>query len=464
MTVARSLAQATPALDFEVPLESGDPRYVDFGPVRGGDSIIHLRKLLERPSPGRWLHAVFASHRGAGKSTELKKLAKDIESQYFSIYFEANVEMDATKFSMEDLLLVVARVVEEEMRKRETPIASRELKKIEDWFSEVVFESAEGKKYLAGVKTEARAEGGIPFFAKLIGSVTSAFKVESTHRESMKNTLRKFPGTLMTFVNNLLDAASHELQKDGLKLLLLIDNMDRYDPKVIDELLVQSADRFKALKCHLIVTPPIGLVLKPESDSIEGVFRCETMPTVKLREPTQGYWEYAGEGRNVLLQALGKRIDLDKLIPDVAARDRLVLASGGAIRELLELAQDATLDANGEVITLADVEQTLLRRRSRLRDRIDANGWWDVLAEISRTKRLGKDAAYLEVVFQRLAFKYNGHVWYDVHPLIGDLLQEHGSELKQAAKKPAPKKKAVKKKAASRKKATGAAVKKAQDS
>lgn len=435
MNVAKTLAEATAALDFERPLESGDPRYVDLASARGTDVLDRLRKLLERQPADRWLHAVFASHRGAGKSTELKRLADAVRDKYFAVYFEANVEMDAVKFSMEDLLLVIARVVEEQMRKRKSPIPQAELKKVENWFSDVVLTDLQSKSFLAGVKTEAAAEGGIPFVAKLLASLTAGFKVESEHRESVQNTLKKFPGTLMTLVNNLLGAAAKSLDKQGLRLLLLIDNMDRYDPKVVDELLVQSADRFKALQCHLIVTPPIGLLLKPETQTLESVFRCETMPTVKLRDKASGYAEFSGSGRDVLLKALSRRIDVARLVPDTEAQNRLLSASGGAIRELLELAQDATLDAAGEIITLADVNRSLDRRRNRLRDLIDANGWWDALAKIAATKRLAKAPEFLEVVFQRLAFQYNGELWYDVHPLVSELLEQQKTKPPAARRK-----------------------------
>lgn len=420
--IATTLDAATPALEFEFPLESGDPRWTDLSAARGvDDPTARLRNLFGRQPSGRPLHVVFGSHRGAGKSTELKRLAAHLRDRYFAIYFEANVEMDANRFSMEDLLLVIARVVEEEMRKRGTPLEGDVLRKVEEWFGEVVFSDEEGKHYLAGVEASASAEGGIPFFAKLMASVTSSLRVESEHRKSVKTILRQYPGTLMTHVNNVLGAAADILRREGRDLLILIDNMDRYEPRLIDSLLVQSADRFRALACNLIVTPPISLLLRPESQGLEAIFRCETMPTVKMREKHHGYFEPSGPGRDKLLEALGKRIDVDALIPDEAVRTRLALASGGAIREFLELAQDATLDAAGDTITLADVNRTLDRRRQRLRDRIDANGWWDVLLEIARTKRLSTDESYLEVLFQRLAFQYNGEIWYDVHPLVSEL-------------------------------------------
>lgn len=420
MGIAETLHDATPALDLS-PLESDDQRWVDFSEARGTGSIERIKRLFERQPTGQWLHVVFASHRGAGKTTELKRLSSELSERYFPVYFEANIEMDNNRFEMEDLLLVLARYIEEKMRELGMPLDEDLLQDIEKWFSEVVFSDSSGKTFLAGVKAGAKAEGGIPFFSKLMASVTSSLRVESNHQKSIKTTLKKFPGTLMAHVNNLLTAAQKKLSEKGKELLILIDNMDRYEPKIIDDLLVQSADRFKSLACHLIVTPPIVLVLRPETQTLDSVFRCETMPTVKLRGKEQPYSEFSGPGRDRLLEALGKRINMDKLIPDEQARNRLVTASGGAIRELLELAQDATLEADGEAITPVDVDRVLNRRRQRLRDRIDANGWGEILKKIALTKRLGEEPEYLEVLFQRLAFQYNGEIWYDVHPLIAEL-------------------------------------------
>ncbi|MFH0939421.1 MAG: hypothetical protein V1899_09100 [Planctomycetota bacterium] len=419
--IAHTLAEATSALDFETPLESDDPRWTDLSKARNNSNIERIKRLFERQTDNHWIHVVFASHRGAGKSTELKRLSANLAQKYFPVYFEATSEMDTNRFEMEDLLLVIAHLIEKRMRELGTPLDTDLLQSIENWFSEVVLSDEQGKSYLAVVKAEAKAGASVPFFVKLMASLTSSCRIESSHRESIKQTLRKFPGTLMEYVNKLLFAADQNLSKGGRKLLLIIDNMDRYEPNVIDKLLVQSADRFKKLACHLIVTPPISLVLRPESQALEAIFHCETMPTVSLRKKNQPYHEVYDPGLECLLEVLRKRIDLDKLIPEKAVQNRLVAASGGAIRELIEFAQDATLDATGEIITATDLELTLNRRRHRLRDRIDANGWWETLMSIAETKHLSKDDAFLEVLYQRIAFQYNGEVWYDVHPLITEL-------------------------------------------
>jgi len=412
-------------LNFEAPLESGDPRWQDLSEARGDDATLRLRRLFERQPAGQPLHAVFSSHRGAGKTTELKRFAHDLRTQYLCVYLEANVELDAVEFAMEDLLLVLVRVVEQVMRERKTPLPAKRLTDVERWFTETVITQTLGQTYEAEIRAGAGTKGGLPFFAELFAKLTSLFKVSSEHREQVKSTLRRYPGELTRQVNSLFSGAAEVLSREQRELLILIDNMDRYSPKLNDELLVRDGDRFRQLGCSLIVTPPIGLILRPESQSIDAIFKSELMPTVRLRTKNEPYASFSGPGHDALLAALGRRIDLDTLLPDDEARDRLVWASGGAIRELLELAHDAVLDVDRLPITLPQVERVLERRRQKVRDRIDVNGWLEPLVAIGRTKRLTEDPKCLDVLFQRLAFHYDGEVWYDVHPLITEIPDFH---------------------------------------
>ena len=421
MVLARTLAEATGALHPDVPLLGNSPQFVDFSEVRGDGTVKRLKKLFERQRPGAWLHTVFASHRGAGKSTELLRLTGELQDRYFCIYFAANVEMDPVEFELSDLLLVLAREVESQMRSRGTPLPAATLMQVEKFFSEVVFTDEYGRTYVADIESQAKLSGGIPFFASLMSNLTASVKRAGEHTETIRRQVQRFPGTLIELVNNLLKEALAILAAESRRLLIVIDNMDRYDSKFIDRLLVASLDVFRSLCCDLVLTPPIDLLLKPESQGLDTVLQCIVMPTIKLREPDQGYWEISGKGHEKLLEVLAKRIDLERLIPDIAVRHRLVSASGGGIRELLSLAQSATLDAAGETITADDLEVTLSRQQHILRNKADYNGWWPALQQIAKTKRLTNVPEQQAVVFQRLAFQYNGKIWHDVHPLISDL-------------------------------------------
>jgi hypothetical protein len=418
--LATTLDEATEALDFVRPLQSGDPRWQNLNPARGGDVARIIERYMTRALPGRFKHVVFASHRGAGKSTELFRLAHDLQGKFFCLYLEANVEMDANSIEMEDLLLVLARKVEAELREAGHPLPAEVLERVNGWFSETIKTTGVGKDYVARVESEAKSGLEIPFIASLLAKVNALIKVESTHRTELKEVLRQYPGTLMEMVNKLLKAANAALGT-GRELLVIIDNLDRYHPKVIDELLVRGGDRFRELETNLILTPPISLVYRPETGALGDYFHVEVMPSVRLRGPKDAYDRLDGEGPKLLLEALGSRIDLDKLIPEKAARDRLVVASGGSIRELLEVASDATLLADGEQLRREDVEHAIRRRRDRMRDKINANGWLDALVEIAATHQISSDDAYLLLLHHRLAFKYNEEGWYDAHPLAYEI-------------------------------------------
>jgi hypothetical protein len=416
---AHRVDQISRACEVDHPLSPGDPRWLDLSPARGDRAAQKLlRRFLNKPA-GEPLHMLFASHRGAGKSTELMFLQSALAERYHNLYFAANVQMDANQIEVEDLLLVLAQGIELHMREIGKPIPEDRLARVSRWFSQITSTTAWGKDYSTEVAGGVKANAGLSKFGEVFASVTALFKVESKHRDEVKNELKKFPGSLLDSVNLLLDAAIEQLA--GKELLLLIDNLDRYPPPVVDSLLVRNGDRIRQLHCNLILTPPIGLLYRPHSEQIDTYFPCEVMNTVRLRRADQPYDAFDGPGRDLLLKALDLRVDLATLLPDPRARDRLVTASGGAIRELLSFVVDAALNADGDHLTLGDIEYAVQTKKQRLRDLINSHGWWPTLAAVARDKQIVNDKDCLDVLYHRLVLKYNGEGWYDVLPILTEL-------------------------------------------
>lgn len=432
--LARDVRAIGRACEVDRPLEPGDPRWLDLSPARGDRATYKLLRRFEDKPVGEPLHMLFASHRGAGKTTELKRLQSKLAPRFRSLYLAANVQMDANQIEVEDLLLVLAQGIEQHLRKLGKPLPAELLKRVSDWFSQVISTTSWGKDLSVETGAGLKAEAGLPLFAKLTANLSSLFKVESKHREEVKNELKKYPGSLLESVNLLLDAAAKALGPE-CELLILIDNLDRYDPAVIDALLVRNGDRIRQLRCSMILTPPISLLYRPHSEQIDTRFPCEVMNTVRLRRPDQPYSVSEGSGHDLLIAALARRIDLDALIPDPEARDRLVVASGGAIRDLLSLIVEAALNTDGKQLTRGDVEYAVQRKKQRVRDLINANGWWGTLAAVARDKQIVSDPACLTVLYHRLVLKYNGDGWYDVLPLIAEL-PEFDHARKQLLPKP----------------------------
>ena len=98
------------AFDPFKPLPAGDPVYVDCQEVRGDGNILEeLGKEIRFAD--RTTCQLYAGHRGAGKSTELLRLKKDLEDHQFRVvYFAADEEdIDAEDTQYTDILLACTR-------------------------------------------------------------------------------------------------------------------------------------------------------------------------------------------------------------------------------------------------------------------------------------------------------------------------------------------------------------------
>ncbi|MDI1447225.1 hypothetical protein [Polyangium sp. 6x1] len=416
---ARTRREVVRLCDPDEPLRSTDTRYEDFSPARSNGGTEALEQALELRAPERFVHAAFVSHRGAGKSTEILRLASRLAAMYEPVYLEATVEMDPFSIEAEDLLLNLALSVESTMRERNMPLPDALLERVRKWFEEVVSTTKWVQGFNAQAAAGVEAKVSSPFFGGVFGSLKALFKQESEYRTEVKQVLRKYPGTLLQSVNELFDEANKRL--GGRSLLVIVDNLDRYDPVVIDKLLGDGADRIRQLRCNLLLTPPIGLLLQPRSAQLDRIYTCHFLYAVRLRTPEQRYDEFEGPGRDLMEKALRLRVDIDTLLPDKAARDRLISASGGSMRELLDLMYQSVLLTREEKITEAEVEKAVALRRQRLRDLINANGWIDTLVRIATEKQIHTDPKCMAVLHYYLAFKYNGDGWYDIHPLVDEI-------------------------------------------
>jgi hypothetical protein len=159
------------------------------------------------------------------------------------------------------------------------------------------------------------------------------------------------------------------------------------------------------------------------------------LPMPKIRRKDQGWDDYWGEGLDALVRVVEARIGVDEVFAGEKRGRRkslteLVLASGGALRELMRLLEKAGEEAWDEPITREHVraaihevskEHLLPLRFSDL----------PVLHEIHRLKRADHRPEAARQLFHRLALEYNGEQWADVHPLVYYSAQFNDPELRK---------------------------------
>jgi len=116
--------------------------------------------------------------------------------------------------------------------------------------------------------------------------------------------------------------------------------------------------------------------------------------------------------------------------------DKLCLMSGGHVRNLLLLTQDAIGRADELPITEKEVRQAVTQARDTYRRAVEDHQWC-LLAEISRSKRIINDDQYRSLMYNRCLLEYRylddeGEMqrWYDIHPLIQGI-----AEFKEAVAK-----------------------------
>ncbi len=427
--------------DPDHPLESGDLRYEDLSAGRGDNTLRSLKRLLTTRADGQWLHAAFLSHRGAGKTTELKRMMVELQKQFDSYYIEANLHLDPRHLTTEDMLLTLALGVQEYFEQTHRPLISPRVERVRTWFSDVLMSTSWAKTLAEEFKRRSGEGEEEPLILRLKAELLALLRNESDYRTQVRDAFRRQPNALIEAVNGVMEAAQEKLDEEGegRRLLLVIDNLDRYDPEIVDELLIKRG-LLRDVKCHMLVTPPISLHYKPVGEPLGARYSCQVMNTVKLRDQTQGYRDFTEDrlGYDLLLSALEKRLDIDKLLPEPRARERLIAASGGAIRNLLQMTQEAALVASGDRITYDNVDAAARRMRAGMRDRINANGWATTLAKIAVTKQPHEDPHCMTVLFQQLALKYNGETWYDVHPLVAEIPEVSDAITAERARKAKP--------------------------
>ena len=415
------------AFDPFRPLPAGDPNYVDCREVRGdGDILEDLGTRLRLANQKTC--QLYSGHRGAGKSTELLRLKQALEEQkFYVVYFAADEEdIESEDAQYTDILLACTRHLLEDLEKSANP------QPILDWLknrwqelkdlalTEISFDSL-------------NVEGQIAQFAKL----TAHLRAEPTMRHKIREKVNPHTVTLIAILNQFLAEAKKKLPNGCTQLAVIADNLDRIAPIIQengqtnhDEIFLDRSEQLKALDCHLIYTVPISMVHSKRAADLRDIYSdAQVLPMVMVQTPQGEIYE---PGLQKIKEVISRRVGqfapslaLDtKIFDSPETLNQLCLMSGGHVRNLLLLTQDAI----GRTIELPIAQKAVRRAITQARDtyrRTVENDQWCLLAEVSRSKKVVNDDKYRSLLFNRCLLEYRylddeGEVqrWCDVHPLI----------------------------------------------
>lgn len=180
----------------------------------------------------------------------------------------------------------------------------------------------------------------------------------------------------------------------------------------------------------MVLTIPIQLIYHADYLLLEGTFdEAEVIPMIKVRDETGNDFE---DEKNVLKDILEHRIDL--ALFEENCYDMAIKYSGGSLRELFRIINEASLNEDEDIIRKATMEKAILHFKdifsSRIQERDDDvkitfDEYLDSLFEIDggNKRQPAKNHALLDLLRTRSVMKYNGEGFYDTHPLLDTFIE-----------------------------------------
>jgi len=420
------LSQLYNAFNPFEPLPAGDPKYVDCQDVRGDADILQELGNRMRLSDQN-TYQLYSGHRGAGKSTELLRLKKYLENrQFYVVYFAADEEdIDSEDAQYTDILLACTRRLLKDLKEIASP------RPILDWLKN----RWEDVKDLVQTPIEFDSlaiEAQLSQFAKLTANLRAVPEL----RQKIRQKINPHTVTLIQVLNEFLGDAKQNLPNGYTKLAVIVDNLDRMvlvkdgERTNYDEVFLDRSEQLQALDCHLVYTLPISMLYSTRATDLRDIYgECLTLPMIMVKTIQGDVYQ---PGINKVKEVINKRVryiapelSLDKDIFDSPQTlEKLCLMSGGHVRNLLLLTQDAIGRTEDLPITENAVRRAITQARDTYRRAVE-NSQWCLLAEVSRTKRIVNDDEYRKLMYNRCLLEYRymddeGEMqrWYDIHPLI----------------------------------------------
>jgi hypothetical protein len=434
--ILRALADCNP----NEALKPDDPRFVDLDKIRGQALRKYLLKSLEAADLAeRYEKVAVVGNRGSGKSTELNRAQAVLqESGYETLWASVNENLDPKEISFSDVVRLIVQLID--LRFGQETVHYSQVKEAFDsvymWFQEVTesfsseINSAKELGLGAGIGGAASAEiggeaganagavakGGVKFktdLGKLSLAISVIRRSEGKKRTEIREKLERYNNQLVQNVNSLLRAVT-AVCCPGRTLVIILDNVDKYEPSVVNQAFLRNADLFRDIDSHLVFTIQSSLLFNPVEAVVEQSFTKFDLPMLPI---------FIRHTRNLdhnvvkrVREAVYKRVPSD-LFANVDIVDGLIEASGGCWRDLLRLLQEALLRAEtqiGPVEQKAAVQQVAQTYQRLLRSSDDL----EILAQAHLKHTVLSDEKTRYLMHHLCLLSYNGEGWYDFHPLL----------------------------------------------
>lgn len=404
---------------------ASDPEFYAPPPPRRGEGNFKLPGPIERLrqrllSGTRDTKLFLSGHVGSGKSTELSRLAVDpqIKEQLSVLMFRFEEQEWATLDASQILFRIAGALFESH---KDLLSQQKRWKKVVEELDKRIFQPM-------GIQGK---EGSVSLEFDL---VVVKLKQELKLSEKARRQFRAFGETQQSLLQDFLAALVDDIE-DALsagegpnELLVMVDDLDKVrGAEAQKEIFDTNLNALLAPPLRVVYTLPTGVPFgESRSDirqNVEHLFPIRVLgkaphtfkPEDAFIDDRMGFFE----------TLLEHRVDPKLIEPDAV---RLAaMYSGGVLRDFFRLLREGVQMAtyNGQPV-LDSIAMTYALNDARLKESVGLYGPdYEALAHAHRTNELrsAEDRRYLDL--SRIIESYNGSAWFDAHPLLWKLLEEH---------------------------------------
>lgn len=406
-----------------------DQKDLDRFRVDYGNEVIEELEQLVEDSPSRDGKIIFTGHRGSGKSTLLAEFGRRCVDKYFVVFFSISDTIEMSDVNHINILFAIAVNLMTEAEKNQVQIPDSTKKALYKWFAT--------KTKIEEERFEAETSVGFDLFKLISGKL----KADAVVRQEIKQEFERKISELVARINEIAAVIYGASKKE---ILVIIDDLDKLELGRVNDI---YRDNIKALcqpNFRVIYTIPIAVLrdkfLRPLIET-ETNDQIVTMPVIKLFNKGENRLPDAVplvESTDILCQILTKRITSQLLETQTA--EKIVIISGGLLRELIRIANEccriclrlvrrqpnrSDLQINDEIL---DQAVNNIRNDFAMNlGKVD----YEILDQVYR--QFGpndpRQPEFLDLLHGLSVLEYsasNDRIWYDVHPIVVELLKEQG--------------------------------------
>ncbi len=411
-------------------LEPGDPVYVAQVNHSGvADAIEEIATEIDWQDGGGV--CLFTGQRGTGKSTELKRLKLRLEDLGAVVFYvDLSEFMLLTKeVEISDFLVSVAGAMSEQLQARYggSPGDNSYWNRLTAFLQTKVEFKELGLK-LPGFDIKAALKSDPDFKARVQQAARG-------HVAQLVKDAHGFLGESVNYVRQKEDDANR-------KVVLLIDSVERIRGVGSDAMAVYEsvrnlffghAEHLKVPLLHIVYTiPPYLSVLASGAGTLMGGAVARRLVSTHIFKDRSR--DADEDGLEVLRLVIATRYPAWAKLFAPAAIDKLAMSSGGDLREffrLIRLCLPAVRDDAQLPLTVDAVRPAENAARNEMLPIPADHLTWLKRITLSHDTCLDKDAdlpTLAHFLDNRLVLNYrNGSDWYDVHPLLREVVDSHGS-------------------------------------